>query len=154
MKEKKGHSELNSKGDAAVALMDAGGNCAQAVLAPFCEELGLDGKRALRIAPGFGAGFGGNQEICGAVTGAVMAIGLKHGQERPGDQEAKEKAYALTRELMARFRAEFGSCFCRDLLGVDLLTEEGQRRYREEGLGKRICRPCVSGAVRILETLP
>lgn len=139
--------------DAAVALMDAGGNCAQAVLFALAAGLGLDEATALKLASGFGAGLGRRQEICGAVTGAVMAIGLKHGQERPGDMEAKERAYALTRELMDRFRAEFGSCRCRDLLRVDLLTAEGQQQYKEMNLGERVCRPCVRGAVRILEAI-
>lgn len=153
MKEKEGQHDLKSKGDAAVSLMNAGGNCAQAVLGAFSETLGLERGAALRIASGFGAGLARSQEICGAVAGAVMVIGLKHGQARPEDKEAKEKAYALTRELMARFAVAHGSCLCRDLLGVDLLTDEGQRQYREGDLGNRVCRPCVRGAIRILEAI-
>lgn len=148
-----GNSETTSRSDGAVALMDAGGNCAQAVLCAFAADLGLAEGTALRLAAGFGAGMARCQEGCGAVTGGIMALGLKHGAPRPDDAGAKETTYRLTRELIARFAAEFGSWRCRDLLGVDLLTEEGQRRYREEGLGKRVCRPCVRGAVRILESL-
>ena len=66
---------------------------------------------------------------------------------------SNDKAYALTRELVERFQAEFGSCLCRDLLQVDLLTAEGQRQYKERDLGERVCRPCVRGAVRILEAI-
>lgn len=153
MKEKKGHAELNSRGDAAVALMAAGGNCAQAVLLAFAADLGLEEETALRIAAGFGAGLGRNQEVCGAVTGGVLAIGLKHGAAGVDDPRAKEPVYRLTRELMARFRARFGSCLCRELLRVDLLTAEGQQRYKERGLGERVCRPCVRGAVGILEEI-
>ncbi len=128
-------------------MMIAGGNCAQAVLSVFCEELDLEKGRALRIASGFGAGMGRRQEVCGAVTGAVMAIGMKYGSADPGDREAKETVYRLTRELMSRFQDEFGSCLCRDLLGCDLQSEEGQRQYSAKGLGIKVCRPCVRRAV-------
>jgi C_GCAxxG_C_C family probable redox protein len=148
-----GDPGLKDRGDSAVALMAAGGNCAQAVLGAFSEETGLERVAALKIASGFGAGLARSQEVCGAVTGAVMVIGMRHGQERPEDKEAKEKAYALTRELLARFRAEFGSCLCRELLQVDLLTAEGQQQYQERDLGARVCHPCVRGAVRILEVI-
>ena len=145
---------MKSKSDAAVELMAAGGNCAQAVLSVFCRELGLEKVRALKIASGFGAGLAREQEVCGAVTGGIMAIGLKHGQEREGDKEAKETTYRLTRELMARFRSEFGSCRCLDLLkGCDLKTEAGQKRYADEGFSEKVCRPCVGGAVRFLEDI-
>jgi C_GCAxxG_C_C family probable redox protein len=153
MKEKNGHTERKSRGDAAVALMEAGGNCAQAVLTAFAGAAGLDRVAALKIASGFGAGLARRQEVCGAVTGAVMVIGMIHGQERPDDLAAKEKAYALTRELCERFRAEFGSCLCRELLQVDLLTDAGQQQYRERNLGERVCHPCVRGAVRILDAI-
>lgn len=145
---------MKSKSDSAVEMMAAGGNCAQAVLCVFCEGLGLKREKALKLASGFGAGMGRKQEVCGAVSGGIMAIGLKHGQEHEGDKEAKELAYRLTRELMARFEAEFGSCLCRVLLGgCELSSENGQTQYREQGLSERICRPCVRGAVRILEDI-
>ena len=145
---------MKGKEDAAVKMMIAGANCAQSVLCNFCEELGLEKGRAQKLASGFGAGMGREQEICGAVTGGIMAIGLKHGQSHEGDKEAKERTYRLTRELMARFASEFGSCLCRELLpGCDLASEEGQKKYREENWAEKVCRPCVRGAVRILEEI-
>jgi len=133
--------------------MDAGGNCAQAVLCAFSEDLCLEREKALKLASGFGAGMGRKQEVCGAVTGGIMVIGLKHGQERVADGEAKEKAYRLTCELMARFGAGFGSCLCRELLDCDLRTGEGQRKYKENGLGEKVCRPCVRAVIGILEEI-
>jgi C_GCAxxG_C_C family probable redox protein len=154
LREKNKEDEMNSKSDAAVAVMDAGGNCAQAVLSVFCAALGLEKGTALRIASGFGAGMAREQEVCGALTGGIMAIGLKHGQERAGDKEAKEKTYALTRELLARFRSQFGACRCLDLLGgCDLKTEAGQKRFSDEGLLDKVCHACVRGAVRVLEEI-
>jgi C_GCAxxG_C_C family probable redox protein len=134
--------------------MAAGGSCAQAVLGVFCEETGLAREIAMKLAGGFGAGMGRRQEVCGAVTGGIMAIGLKHGPESPGEREAKERAYLLTRELMSRFEAECGSCLCRELLKeCDLATAAGQRKYNEDGLSEKVCRPCVRTAVRILEKI-
>jgi C_GCAxxG_C_C family probable redox protein len=144
---------MKNRSDAAVAMMAAGCNCAQSTLAVFCADLNFDMEKALKLASGFGAGMGREQEVCGAVTGAIMVIGLKHGPAEAGDKPAKETAYRLTRALMTRFESEFGSCLCRDLLGCDLQTDEGQRKYKEDGLAEKRCRPCVAGAVRILEEL-
>jgi C_GCAxxG_C_C family probable redox protein len=134
--------------------MAAGGNCAQAVFGVFCSDLGLDRETAMKLASGFGAGMARRQEVCGAVSGAVMAIGLKHGQAREDDKAAKETTYRLSRELMDRFQAEFGSCLCRELLpGIDLATEAGQQRYKADGCSEKICRPCVRFAVGVLEKI-
>ncbi len=143
-----------NRSEKATAMMIAGGNCAQSVLCAFCEELGLEEGRAVKLAAGFGAGMARKQEVCGAVTGGIMAIGLKHGASHESDKEAKETVYRLTRELMAHFEAEFGSCLCRALLpGCDLATAAGHAKYKEDGLAEKVCRPCVRGAVRILEEI-
>jgi C_GCAxxG_C_C family probable redox protein len=143
---------MKSKSEEAVSMMVAGFNCAQSTLGVFCAELNLDRETALKLATGFDAGMARRREVCGAVTGGIMAIGLKHGNTREGDKEAKEQTYRLTRELMDSFKAEFGSCLCRELLpGCDITTEAGQAKYREDGLAEKVCRPCVRGAVRFLE---
>jgi C_GCAxxG_C_C family probable redox protein len=145
---------MPGKGDVAIDLMAAEANCAQAVLCAFSVESGLGREKAMKLASGFGAGLGRRQEVCGAVTGAAMVIGLKHGQAHEGDKEAKERTYRLVRGLMVRFATEFGSCFCRELLpGCDLATEAGQAKYKEDGLAEKVCRPCVRGAVNILEEI-
>jgi C_GCAxxG_C_C family probable redox protein len=145
---------MQKRSETATAMMSAGFNCAQSVLCVFCEDTGLERETALKLATGFGAGLARRQEVCGAVTGAVMAIGLRHGLDNAENNEAKERTYRLTRELMDRFVAEFGSFWCRKLLdGCDLTTAEGQKLYKEKGLAEGVCRPCVRGAVRILEEI-
>jgi C_GCAxxG_C_C family probable redox protein len=142
------------KGEAAAAMMAGNWNCAQSVLGVFCVDLGLERETAMKLASGFGAGMARRQDVCGAVSGAIMAIGLKHGQAREDDKEAKEKAYRLSREAMERFQAEFGSCLCRELIpGIDLTTAAGHQRYKAEGWSEKVCRPCVRFAVRILEEI-
>jgi C_GCAxxG_C_C family probable redox protein len=145
---------MKDRGEAAAAMMAGSWNCAQSVLGVFCDDLGLDRETAMKMASGFGAGMARKQEVCGAVTGAIMVIGLKYGQAREDDKAAKEEAYRLSRQAMDRFQAEFGSCLCRELLpGLDLATEAGHARYKAEGWSEKICRPCVRFAVRILEEI-
>ncbi len=96
---------MKDKRETAAAMVAGSWNCAQSVLGVFCEDLGLDKETAMKLASGFGAGMARKQEVCGAVTGAIMAVGLKHGQAREDDKAAKEAAYRLSRELMDRFQA-------------------------------------------------
>ena len=62
----------------AVSKFAEGYNCAQSVLFSFCDDLGMDKDKALKIACGFGAGMGRKEEVCGAVTGGIMVIGAKY----------------------------------------------------------------------------
>jgi C_GCAxxG_C_C family probable redox protein len=143
-----------SKTDIAVQKFTSGYNCAQSVLSSFSNDLGLDENTALKIACGFGAGMGRKQEVCGAVSGGIMVIGMKYGQARADDREVKEKTYAMTRELIERFERKHGSCSCRTLLkGCDLLTEDGQRFFKENGLHDDVCKECVGSVVEILEEM-
>ncbi|MBM3285140.1 MAG: C_GCAxxG_C_C family protein, partial [Candidatus Aminicenantes bacterium] len=105
--------------DEAVKNFEEGWNCSQAVLAAFSEALGLEKEKAFKIAQAFGGGMARVGFTCGAVTGALMVIGLKHGRARSGDEAAKEKTYALARECMRRFKSRHGSLVCRELIGVD-----------------------------------
>ena len=80
-----------------------GFNCSQAVFSTLAEPLGFDRSLALKIASPFGGGIGRTGETCGAVSGALMALGLQSGYSEP-DPQAKERVYALAREYMHRFR--------------------------------------------------
>jgi C_GCAxxG_C_C family probable redox protein len=145
---------MKNKSEMAVEMFNSGHNCAQSVLCAFCAELNFDKETAMKIATGFGAGMGRKQEVCGAVTGGIMVLGLKHGQVHEGEKEAKELTYRLTRELMARFTTKYGSCLCRELLdGCDLSTEAGQKFSKENDLHNKICAECVRSAVQILEDI-
>ena len=145
---------MKNKSESAVEMMIAGYNCAQSVLSVFCEDLNFDKDMALKLATGFGAGMARKQEICGAVTGGIMAIGLRRGQGCEGDKAAKELTFSLTWEFMERFSAKYGSCLCRVLLdGCDLQSESGRIFYKENDLCGKICRPCVADAVGFLEAL-
>jgi C_GCAxxG_C_C family probable redox protein len=142
-----------SRADEAVQLFKQGFSCSQAVLAAVSEPLGLDRERALKMAQAFGGGMARMGLTCGAVTGAMLAIGLKHGRTRPEDEEAKERTYSLVHDLLRQFRARHGSIVCRELIGVDLSTPEGHNLGAQRGVFDNLCPRFVSDAVEILEKI-
>lgn len=133
-------------------LFSAKYHCSQAVFAAFATELGLTQEQALKIGGCFGGGMC-KGEVCGAVTGALMAIGLKYGQSDLSDMESRLKTNQLTVELMDQFAKEHGSYICKDLLDCDLSTEEGTKEAREKGLFTTICPVFVETAARITKKI-
>ena len=145
---------MTSKMDIATEKFNAGYNCSQAVVYAFCDELGLDKDLALKLATGFGGGMGHRQEVCGAVTGAILVLGSKHGRGEDGPRAATDVTYAKTRELCARFQDLHGTCLCSELLpDCDLNTPTGQQKFKEQNLRDTVCKYCVRDAVRIVEEL-
>ena len=115
------------------------------------RQLGINSELIPRIATPFGGGIGGSGEVCGAVVGSVMAIGLKYGREEPS--QSNQQAYALAREFCQRFEEETGSLSCRELTGMDLSTPEGIRAYRSSDVPLRVCLPAVGAAFRLVMEL-
>jgi C_GCAxxG_C_C family probable redox protein len=145
---------MKTKSDTASALFLQGYNCAQAALFPFCEALQIDENTALKMACGFGGGMGRKGEVCGAVSGGILAIGLKHGRGKNDDGAAGERTNAKTQELMEQFAEKNGHYICRKLLnGCDLTTAEGRARHKENDDRNTICLQCVRSAVEILERI-
>lgn len=130
-----------------------GFNCAQSVFSAYCEKLGLDKETALKISTSFGGGMGNTGQTCGAVTGALMLIGLKHGKYLPNDNVSKEKTYALVQEFSRKFKAKNGSLNCTELLGCDIGTAEGAKYARDNQLTKKICPELVKEAANIIGQL-
>lgn len=131
-----------------------GYNCAQSVFYSFCDDLGFDKNKALKIACGFGAGMGRKEEVCGAVTGGIIVISAKYGRVEKDDRPAQEKTYMKTRELMNKFAEKHGTYICRELLsGCELTSEEGQKYFKENDMLNKICVPCVKSVVSILEDI-
>ena len=139
---------MKSKNQVAVEKFLAGYNCAQSVLYAYGPPLGLDGETALKVATGLGAGIGRRGEVCGALTGGILVLGLKYGRGGQQDRSATEETYQKTLELMARFEKRHGSCLCRVLLDdCDLRTAEGQRFFKEHDLLHKTCVGCVQTVV-------
>ncbi|MCR3758599.1 C-GCAxxG-C-C family protein [Clostridium felsineum] len=138
------------KAENAIVEFKRGLYCSQCVLAAFSDELGLSKELALKISSGFGGGMC-EGDICGAVTGAVMALGLKYGNSVADNKEAKEKVYEVTRTFCKEFKKINGSIICRELLGIDLTQQENKAIAREKGLFKEKCPKYVGDSVNILE---
>lgn len=124
----------------AVELFDSGFNCAEAVLLALSQEFDQKSPLIPRIATGFGAGVGRAGQICGALSGAVMAIGLLKGCDK-GEEEREKRnaAFESVLEMIKAFEKEFGSSQCRMLTQCDLRIQEGQKKYRCEELRKKLC---------------
>ena len=134
----------------AVSLFKQGFSCSQAVLAAYGDHFGLDREVALRVAAGFGGGMGRMAQTCGAVTGAYMLIGMKHGNVDAKERRAKEKTYELVREFAGRFTDHHGSLLCRELLGCDVSTPEGLQHLKEKKLAATVCANLVRNAAAII----
>jgi len=139
-----------NKKELAKKIFQDGFNCTQAVLSVFCDELKLEKDLALRIGTGFGGGAR-NGELCGAVSGALMMIGLKNGHSVQGDNETKQKAYNQSKLFTDEFKRCNGDIVCKNLLGYDLSIPEEYKYLDEKGLFKTECPIYICSAVEILE---
>ena len=124
--------------DKAVEYYGNNFNCSQGVFTAFATELGIDEKLALRLATNFGGGER-KGELCGAVAGALMVLGLRCGHCDSDDLEGKAKAYRIAEEYMNRFISRNGSVICRELLGYDLSKAEDMEIIREKNLFRTFC---------------
>lgn len=139
---------MSEKQKRAVELFDEGFNCAQSVIAPFADSLNIDVPTALRMAGGFGHGLRLG-EVCGAISGAAMVIGLREGTDEPSDLAAKNSCNAQTLELMRTLTAQLGSCQCRVLIKDEALTARGSLTC--PGCTRRACAAVIETAVAALE---
>ena len=138
--------------DKAAAIFKEGFSCSMAVLGAYCEQFGLDKNLAYKVSSGFGGGMHLDQ-TCGAVTGAIMVIGLKYGKMKADDNKAKEKTYELVKRFANKFKARYGSIECKALLGCDITTSEGMQEARDKKLFSTICTEYVGTAAEILDEL-
>ena len=141
-----------NKSDKALELFSNNFNCSQSVLTAFAPDFGIDEKLALMLGTSFGGGAR-NGEICGAVSGALMVLGLKYGHYNAADNEQKSRAYQIAVEYTKRFKALNGSIVCRDLLGYDLTKPDEMACIKEKGLFGTVCPKMVESAVKILENV-
>lgn len=143
---------MSERGDKAKSLFESGYNCAQATLIAFSDITGLSEETSAMIASGFGGGMGRMREVCGAVSGMIMAANMIYGYSDPKEFEEKKQNYAVIQHLAEEFRKENGSIICRELLGLD--KPEGTHipeKRTDEYYKKRPCGEIVKTAAEILE---
>ncbi len=142
-----------SKADEAVTLFQHGFSCSQAVLSVFAQDFGLDRDLARRISQGFGAGIAYTDDICGALSGAIMVIGLRYGRITAEDKTAKEKTYAVVGEFLKQFKQRNGSVECTRLLGYNLSDPQQVAEAKKNKVVMARCPAFVREAVELVEKL-
>ncbi len=130
----------------AMAGFGAGIDCSQAVFAEFAPQFDVDRETALKIAANFGGGMW-EGATCGAVVGALMALGLKYGQGDDTDPKLKNVMIRKTAEFKKRFAAKYGSCVCKEILGYKI-PEDMEQIMAENKFGN-VCCNLVIDACRI-----
>jgi len=128
-------------------------NCAESVLMSLAESIGVRSELIPKIATPFGGGIGRRGSVCGALTGAVIAIGLKLGRSEAEDTRSRDESYEKALELLERFEKEFGSVLCYDLIKLDFTTPEGRKMIKAVRLEKCInfVRAAARNAAQLIE---
>ncbi|PKK82576.1 MAG: hypothetical protein CVT49_12895 [candidate division Zixibacteria bacterium HGW-Zixibacteria-1] len=121
------------------------------MLLAVCQEFEIENEIIPRIAGCFGGGIGNTGSVCGAVVGAVMAIGLI--KERGTTMEDWLRLAAVAQEFRRRFETEMGTINCRELTGADLSTAEGREKLMGSDIGQTVCFPAVGTAFRLVMDL-
>ncbi len=115
-------------------LFKQGYNCAEALSCAVAEKCHIESRSIPHVATPFGGGMGGKGSDCGCLTGGIMGIGLLYGRSDPEDDERKKLAYEKAKLFYDNFVDSYGTTRCIELCGVDISTEEGLKRFHDEGL--------------------
>lgn len=133
-----------------------GYNCAQAVCCAFADEMGFSEEQAARLVSSLGGGMGRLREVCGAVSGALVVLGYLNGYSEPGNDTVKMAHYKQVQDFAARFRTEYDTIICRELLqGIELQHKDGYvpDARTPEYYKTRPCIRFVEAAGRILDEM-
>jgi C_GCAxxG_C_C family probable redox protein len=118
----------------------------------YGRRFGLEKETALRIAAGFAGGMR-LAETCGAVTGAVMVLGLYRATTESTTSKRREPVYRAVKEFTAEFERRNRTLICRELLDCDIRTAEGMQAAKDRGVFKTVCPKMVQDAAEILESI-
>ncbi len=141
-----------TRGEKAKALFESGYTCSQAVALSFADLFDIPEETLSALAAPFGGGMGRMREVCGAVSGSFMVLGLTEKYTDPADSEGKMALYAKVREIADKFKAENGSIICRELLeGVNAAPGGNPETRSPEYYKKRPCGELVKSAADIIE---
>jgi len=142
-----------TRADDAEAAFRSGFSCAQSVCLAFADDYGIDRETALKLSCALGGGMGHTDNLCGAMTGALLVIGMKYGRTHLDDLAAKEKTYEVTKEFITEFQRRNHSLRCTDLVGYNLSNPRELGLAREKGALKAKCPLLVRSAAEILEEI-
>lgn len=116
-------------------LFNQGLCCSESVLQAVAESRGIKSELIPKIATGLCGGISRSGNICGAVSGGVLAIGLCFGRSQPG--QSPEENVRRVRAFLAECEQRFGSTNCEKLIGCRLDTPEGQQFFKEHNLREK-----------------
>lgn len=122
---------MGKRGELAEALFKQGYNCAQAVALAFQDLLPLDEPTTAAATAPFGGGVAGMRDVCGAISGGAMVIGLLNPVTDPKDRSGKHEMYDLVQEMAHRFQDIHGSIVCGELLGLRPQCGDGEAPVRK-----------------------
>jgi len=137
--------------EVAMNYFKQGFNCAQSVVMAFRDLTGLTEEQSARLAASFGGGLGRMREVCGAVSGMAIVVGILYGYDDPRVPGAVGEHYALVQSLAAKYREENGSIICRELLGDRSAIRSAPEPRTEAYYQKRPCAELVGCAADILD---
>lgn len=144
---------METHAERAARLFREGCNCAQSVFVAYCDWTGFDREKAIRLSASFGGGMGRLREVCGALSGALMALGMLRAPLDPTDRAAKAAHYARVQALGHAFRAHNGSLLCRDLLGDQAGSGYVPDERTEAYYQSRPCERLIYDAAHLLERM-
>ena len=133
----------------AVQFAEKGFLCSEAVLLALSEAQNITSEIIPRIATGFGAGIGRHGEVCGALSGAVMGLGLRFGRSQVSETPQGSSPYQFGQTMVNLFVTRFGHIRCRDILDLDISSDEGRKKYRELKLWESKCRDLIRIATEL-----
>lgn len=143
---------MNEKGmlcEKAVMHFKKGYNCAQSILLTMFEYWYGNNDLIPKIATGFGGGIGRCGSVCGALTGGLMAIGVKYGTNKPSLEERLEP-YKLAQQLYKRFEQKHGSVLCRELIESDLSDLTNLKETKNAKILDEKCLDFIRTTIEIL----
>ncbi len=141
-------------GKVAEELFRGGCNCSQAVVAAFEDVTGFDRETSLKVASALGGGMCRMREVCGAVSGAMVVLGMAEGEGADLDHAKKTALYKTGQDFAEAFKEEFGSIVCRELLGLSDGKSEAVPEVRTDAYYKtRPCAEIVRNAATELEKI-
>jgi len=131
---------VKSIGDKAVELFASGYNCSESVLLALTREFNKPTDPIIpSIATGFGGGIARTGSTCGALTGAIMTIGLTVSRNRPDETEKRDTVYGMASKMIVEFEKEFGTSLCKNLTKCDLRTPEGHEKFLSQKIRETVC---------------
>ena len=145
------NKEIESRVSTATSYFEQGYNCSQAVFMAYSDMYDLEPETAAKLATSFGGGMGRLREVCGAVSGMFLVLGLQYPFTDTKDKTAKNTNYKAVQRTANEFKMAMGSYICADLLKLKHEPQNPESSERNEAYYKsRPCTRCVAKAAEIV----